>query len=122
MNLMAGQIVETGAQTVVKLDNGGTARSNVPTTAADMGLRVNAGIRPEDLTATDHEAAFTGEVEITEALGEVTLLYFKRQGDAAQMIAKLPGIHPDLRHKTVRLAADPAKVHLFANGKSLLYR
>ena len=122
MNLMAGQVVETGAQTVVKLDNGGTARSNVPTTPADMGLRVNVGMRPEDLIATDGEAAFTGEVEITEALGEVTLLYFKRQGDGAQVIAKLPGIHPDLRHKTVRLAADPAKVHLFASGKSLLYR
>ena len=74
------------------------------------------------LLATDGEAAFTGEVEITEALGEVTLLYFKRQGEASQVIAKLPGIHPDLRHKTVRLAADPAKVHLFANGRSLLYR
>jgi alpha-glucoside transport system ATP-binding protein len=122
MNLMAGQVIETGAQTVVKLDNGGMARSHVPTTAADMGLRVNVGMRPEDLLATDGEAAFTGEVEITEALGEVTLLYFKRQGDAAQVIAKLPGIHPDLRHKTVRLAADPAKVHLFANGRSLLYR
>jgi alpha-glucoside transport system ATP-binding protein len=122
MNLMAGQVVETGAQTVVKLDNGGMARSHVPTTAADKGLRVNVGMRPEDLLATDGEAAFTGEVEITEALGEVTLLYFKRQGDAAQVIAKLPGIHPDLRHKTVRLAADASKVHLFANGRSLLYR
>ncbi len=122
MNLMGGQVVETGAQTVVKLDNGGMARSNVPTRDADKGLRVNVGMRPEDLLATDGEAAFTGEVEITEALGEVTLLYFKRQGEASQVIAKLPGIHPDLRHKTVRLAADPAKVHLFANGRSLLYR
>ncbi len=122
MNLMGGQVVETGAQTVVKLDNGGMARSNVLTRDADKGLRVNVGMRPEDLLATDGDAAFTGEVEITEALGEVTLLYFKRQGEASQVIAKLPGIHPDLRHKTVRLAADPAKVHLFANGRSLLYR
>ena len=37
-------------------------------------------------------------------------------------IAKLPGIHPDLRHKTVTFGADPAKVHLFAEGRSLLYR
>jgi alpha-glucoside transport system ATP-binding protein len=122
MNLMAGQVIETGAQTVVKLDNGGMARSHVATTAADLGLRVNVGMRPEDLLATEGEAAFTGEVEITEALGEVTLLYFKRQGEASQVIAKLPGIHPDLRRKTVRLAADASKVHLFANGRSLLYR
>jgi alpha-glucoside transport system ATP-binding protein len=61
-------------------------------------------------------------VEITEALGEVTLLYFKRQGEAAQVVAKLPGIHADLRYKTVALTADPKKVHVFANGRSLLYR
>jgi alpha-glucoside transport system ATP-binding protein len=52
----------------------------------------------------------------------VTLLYFKRQGEAAQVVAKLPGIHADLRHKTVTLSAAANKVHLFANGLSLLYR
>ena len=122
MNLLAGEVVGTGAETVVRLANGGTARSAVPTTAADMGLKVNVGVRPEDLVETTGEAVFTGEVEITEALGEVTLLYFKRQGDGAQMVAKLPGIHAELRHKTVSLGADPKKVHVFAGGKSLLYR
>jgi alpha-glucoside transport system ATP-binding protein len=122
MNLMAGEVVGTGAETVVKLANGGMARSAVPTGAGDMGLKVNIGIRPEDLVTATGDAAFTGEVEITEALGEVTLLYFRRQGEAAQVVAKLPGIHADLRHKTVSLAADPKKVHVFANGKSLLYR
>jgi alpha-glucoside transport system ATP-binding protein len=61
-------------------------------------------------------------VEITEALGEVTLLYFQRQGDRAQVVAKLPGIHADLRRTEVKLGADPKKIHLFANGRSLLYR
>jgi len=108
--------------TTVRLANGGIARSTVPTNASDKGLKVNIGVRPEDLVTATGEAIFTGEVEITEALGEVTLLYFKRQGDAAQVVAKLPGIHADLRHKSVSLGADPAKVHLFANGQSLLYR
>ena len=122
MNLMAGEVVETGASTLVKLDNGGVARSAIPTQAADMGLRVNIGVRPEDLLATTLEPIFTGEVEITEALGEVTLLYFKRQGSDAQVVAKLPGIHKELRRTKVALGADPAKVHMFANGTSLLYR
>lgn len=122
MNLLPGQVVETGAQTVVRLDNGGVARSLVPTVTAEMGMRVNIGARPEDLLATTGEAIFTGEVEITEALGEVTLLYFKRQGEAAQVVAKLPGIHPNLRRSVVSLNADPAKVHLFHKGRSLLYR
>jgi alpha-glucoside transport system ATP-binding protein len=61
-------------------------------------------------------------VEITEALGEVTLLYFKRQGEAAQVVGKLPGIYAGLRRSVVHLTADPKKVHLFHNGLSLLYR
>ncbi|MBC2835562.1 ABC transporter ATP-binding protein [Paragemmobacter straminiformis] len=123
MNLLAGEITGTGAITTVKLDNGGTARSTVPTTDADKGLRVNIGVRPEDLTAATADSLFTGEVEITEALGEVTLLYFKRAtAEGAQLVAKLPGIHTGLRKTTVSLTALPEKVHLFANGKSLLYR
>lgn len=122
MNLLAGEVVETGAETVIKLDGGGVARSAVPTLAADAGMKVNIGVRPEDLVATDGEALFSGEVEITEALGEVTLLYFKRQGEAAQVVGKLPGIHTGLRHTEVKLTANPAKVHLFHQGRSLHYR
>ncbi|MFN4172671.1 MAG: ABC transporter ATP-binding protein [Pseudorhodobacter sp.] len=122
MNLLAGEVVETGSVTVVRLDGGGKARSAVPTQASDMGMKVNIGVRPEDLLEMTGDPIFTGEVEITEALGEVTLLYFKRQGEGAQVVAKLPGIHAGLRHRSVSLSADPAKVHLFHKGRSLLYR
>ena len=82
MNLLAGEIVETGERTTVKLQGGGTVVSTVPTQAADKGLQVNVGIRPEDMIETDgSEYAFEGKVNITEALGEVTLLYFET-GDA----------------------------------------
>ena len=122
MNLMAGEVVETGAYTRVRLAHGGEAVAAIATTAADQGMKVNLGVRPEDLVATDGQPLFTGEVEFTEALGEVTLLYFRRQGDAAQVVAKLPGINPGLRHRQVSLTADPKKIHLFHNGRSLLYR
>lgn len=122
MNLMTGEVVETGAITTVKLDNGGVARSAVPTIASDKGLKVKIGVRPEDFIETTGDAIFTGDVEITEALGEVTLLYFKKQGDGHQVVGKLPGIRSELRRTTVSLTADPKKVHLFANGRSLLYR
>ena len=122
MNLLPGKITGTGAQTTVELDGGGSAISTVPTIDADMGLSVNVGIRPEDMLATDATFAFEGTVNIVEALGEVTVLYFKPQGGRDPVIAKLPGIHGDLRGNSVRLAADPAKVHLFSGGKSLLYR
>ncbi len=122
MNLLPGKITGTGAQTTVTLDSGGTAVSAISTTEADMGLQVNIGARPEDLVATDGAALFEGKVQFTEALGEVTILYFEKQGDADPVIGKLPGIHGDLRGQTVRLAADPEKVQIFHNGQSLWYR
>ncbi len=123
MNLLPGKIVGTGAQTTVDLDGEGTAVSHVPTTEADMGKTVNVGIRPEDLTiATGDQYAVDGQVDIVEALGEVTLLYFVSERGQDPLVAKLPGIHADQRGQNLRLTADPSKVHVFMDGKSLLYR
>ena len=123
MNLLDGEVTGTGAVTSVRLASGGTVLSAVPTRDADNGRKVRVGIRPEDFVPTDDTApAWRGQVEITEALGEVTLLYFAAEAGAAPVIAKLPGIHAGLRRATVGLRVDPAKVHLFHGGRSLLYR
>jgi len=123
MNLLDGEIVGTGAETTVQLDGGGVLRAAIATGASDKGLRVRAGVRPEDFVPTQApDAPFRGQVEIVEALGEVTLLYFGRTGEGAGVIAKVPGIHADLRHSEVALTAAPGKVHLFHNGRSLLFR
>ncbi|MDT0683870.1 sn-glycerol-3-phosphate ABC transporter ATP-binding protein UgpC [Roseicyclus sp. F158] len=125
MNLMPGEITGTGAQTRVRLKHGGgEILSDYPSTEDDLGREVNVGIRPEDMQITEGEDfAFAGEVEIRESLGEVTLLYFKEHEEGAdQVIAKLPGIHPDNRGQHLRLTGAPDAVHVFANGRSLLYR
>ena len=122
MNLLPGEIVETGQHTTIKLDAGGTAVSAVATQAADKGLKVNVGVRPEDLVEAEGTPLFEGVVNFTEALGEVTILYFEKQGEGEAAIGKLPGIHGDLRGKTVRLSAAPEKVQVFHNGRSLWYR
>ena len=123
MNLMSGEIVGTGAQTTIKLDSGGSVTSAVSTQSADKGLNVNVGIRPEDMVETTSDTyAFEGKVNITEALGEVTLLYFEPVAGGEAVIGKLAGIHADLRGKSVRLTAEPEKVQVFHNGVSLYYR
>ncbi|MGR3482308.1 ABC transporter ATP-binding protein [Salipiger marinus] len=122
MNLVPGRITATGPRTTVTLEDGGSALSDVPSTEADMGLLVNVGLRPEDCMITEGQGVFTGTVALTEALGEVTLLHFEPQGEAPAFIAKLPGIHRNLRGRQVTLACDPDKVHLFHDGGSLLYR
>ncbi len=125
MNLMAGEITGTGKVTKLKLDQGGgTITSNYPSKPEDKGARVQIGIRPEDMHATEEkDFAFKGKVKITEALGEVTLLYFEQaEGQETPVIGKLAGIHAGLRGNEVKLSATPDKVHVFKDGISLLFR
>ena len=123
MNILSGEITGTGKETTITLHGGGVAKSAVPTQAADKGLKVNIGVRPEDLVATTgKDYVFEGKIKITEALGEVTLLYFDKVGDNDSVIGKLQGIHKGLRGTSVRMTADPAKVQIFHNGQSLYYR
>ncbi len=124
MNLLGGKIVGTGAVTTLQMNEGGVITSTYPSTEADMGAAVEVGIRPEDMVETDAaDFAFHGKVEITEALGEVTLLYFEKSApDHDPVIGKLAGIHKNLRGTDVKLGAAPEKVHVFRDGISLLYR
>ncbi len=131
MNLLRGKVTGTGERTTIEVEGGGVAVSDYPTNEGDMGAEVKVGVRPEDFVeAEGEEYIFEGTVDITEALGEVTLLYFEtgaaamedlEKGDAA-VIAKLQGVHAELRGRTVKLGADPSRVHVFKDGKSLLYR
>ncbi len=119
MNLLPGQITETGANTKVKLSGGGTAIIPIATEASDQGRAVNVGVRPEDLVIAESDPLFAGKVNITEALGEVTLLYFESENGGEPVVGKLPGIHKDIRGTNVELTAAPEKLHLFADGLSM---
>ncbi|NDW52397.1 ABC transporter ATP-binding protein [Aliiroseovarius sp. PrR006] len=128
MNLLPGKITATGDKTQVTLDAGGVAVTEITTTEADMGRVVNLGIRPEDFVLAEGDAIFEGAVEIVEALGEVSLLYIPAKlsvGEGADsanqthLIAKLPGIHGELKGQSVRLTADPSKLQIFADGVTM---
>ncbi|MFT5869457.1 MAG: alpha-glucoside transport system ATP-binding protein [Paracoccaceae bacterium] len=54
MNLLSGEIVGTGAQTRLKVaEGGGTIVSDYPSEAGEVRASVSVGIRPEDLITTD---------------------------------------------------------------------
>ena len=126
MNLLSGEVVGTGKTTKIRTDQGGVIiTAAIPTQKGDEGMKVEIGIRPEDFVAAEgDDFAFEGRVGITEALGEVTLLYFDSKGSTGDdpVIAKLSGIHPSKRGQVLRLGAAPEKIHLFHKGISLLYR
>jgi alpha-glucoside transport system ATP-binding protein len=122
MNLMAGEITGTGAHTTIRT-KGGEVTAHVPSADSMMGAKVELGVRPEDLVIADEGT--TGfvpfDVEISERLGDVTVLYSQAQGDESQLVAKLPGIvHVERGHK-LNLTAAAEKLHVFHNGTSLHY-
>lgn len=119
MNLLSGVITQTGETTIVKLDSGGTAVSRIATDASDAGKHVNIGVRPEDFQPADRDPILEGIVDFTEALGEVTLLYFAAEDGADTVVAKLPGVQRNMRGQTVAVTAEPDKVHLFHQGISM---
>ncbi len=81
MNLLPGKISETGKKTTVTLDGGGTAVSTVPSKDSDAGLQVNVGVRPEDLVATDGDAALhrQGQHHRGPGRGDAALLRSRRR-------------------------------------------
>ncbi|MTI44896.1 alpha-glucoside transport system ATP-binding protein [Roseibium hamelinense] len=124
MNLIEAKVTETGPRTSVIMADGGHATLPIPTRAEDQGNAVKLGVRPEDLSLVEgDDFLVSADVEIIEALGETTVLYFKPKSDAPALIAKLPGIHQIQRGTHLKLIAAPEKLHLFdENGVSFLYR
>ncbi|MEO0913583.1 MAG: sn-glycerol-3-phosphate ABC transporter ATP-binding protein UgpC [Pseudomonadota bacterium] len=124
MNILGGKITTGGAHTNVELQGGGHIGVPIATPEGETGAAIHLGVRPEDLVVTDAEDfVYEGQVNIVEALGETTVLYFDAQGSDDALVAKLPGIQSFAKGQTVRLSALPEKLHLFdANAMSYLYR
>ncbi|NNU78968.1 sn-glycerol-3-phosphate ABC transporter ATP-binding protein UgpC [Halovulum dunhuangense] len=124
MNILDGVVTATGETTTVQMTEGGTIQVPIPSRAEDQGQQVKVGVRPEDLVETDGDAAvYQGSVNVIEALGETTNLYFDAQGKDEAVIAKLQGIRSFRRGDRVSLTAAPEKLHLFdRNAQSFLYR
>ncbi|PVB61816.1 sn-glycerol-3-phosphate ABC transporter ATP-binding protein UgpC [Labrenzia sp. 011] len=125
MNLLEAKVTATGETTSVQMaDGGGRASVPIASRSEDAGSTVRLGVRPEDLTITDSDTFLvSADVDIVEALGETTVLYFMSKNGEDALIAKLPGIHKIAKGTTIRLTAAPEKLHLFDDkGTSFLYR
>ena len=91
----------------------------------------NLGLRIAMITGDNRRTAeaIARRLGIDEVVAEVlpdgkveAVKGFKAEHGRPPVLAKLPGIHADVRGQTIRLAADPSKVHIFKDGVSLLYR
>ncbi len=83
--------------------------------AAYTGRQVTLGIRPEDISETSEGillgACFDADVEVMEPLGSEVLLDMKVGPNP--MVARVPPSTGIRVGEKVRLAVDPAKIHLF---------
>ncbi|EKF58980.1 MAG: ABC transporter ATP-binding protein [Agrobacterium albertimagni] len=120
MNIMPVTVIGTGEATRIKLKDGSEVTVDVATAASEQGKSASFGVRPEDLAiATGPEFLFEGNVDIVEALGEVTLLYVKGPVEDEAIVVKLPGIVDVKKGQTLRFSADQTKLHLFdADGQT----
>ncbi|KPF55191.1 sn-glycerol-3-phosphate ABC transporter ATP-binding protein UgpC [Rhizobium sp. AAP116] len=120
MNIMPVAVIGTGEATRIKLKDGSEVTVDVAIAASEQGKSASFGVRPEDLAiATGAEFLFEGNVDIVEALGEVTLLYVKGPVEEEPIVVKLPGIVDVKKGQTLRFSADKTKLHLFdADGQT----
>jgi alpha-glucoside transport system ATP-binding protein len=123
MNIVPGTVSAAGKQTTIELAGGRKAKLPIASDAGLKGAAVKLGVRPEDLIVTEGDDwLIKGEVTLVESLGEVTLLYLSGIVDEP-VVAKLAGTHRIERGASVKLGADPAKLHAFdAEGISLRHR
>ncbi|MBB5277453.1 alpha-glucoside transport system ATP-binding protein [Rhizobium rosettiformans] len=114
MNIMPVSVIGTDQETRIKLKDGSEVTIDVTTEASEQGKSASFGVRPEDLAiATGEDFLFEGNVEIVEALGEVTLLYVNGPVEDEPVVVKLPGIVDVKKGQTLRFSADKTKLHLF---------
>lgn len=74
---------------------------------------VKLGLRPEHVVP-DANGPLALEVHLAEPLGANTLLHGKIEGTSVDFTASLSGVHRvGLRGEVMRLAANPANLHLF---------
>jgi alpha-glucoside transport system ATP-binding protein len=114
MNILPVTLTEPGEMTRVTVKGGQVASVPIAVPVTEKGKPASLGVRPEDLVVTtDGSGLIEGRILLVEALGEVTLLYVELASGEEPLIAKLQGTATFAKGDTVRLAADPAKLHLF---------
>jgi alpha-glucoside transport system ATP-binding protein len=120
MNILGVTITEPNDRTTVALKDGRTITVPITVPKEQKGKAASLGVRAEDLVITGEGGGLIeGRILLVEALGEVTLLYVELVSGEEPVIAKLQGTSTLAKGDTVRLTADPDKLHLFdADGRT----
>ncbi len=114
MTLAPGTLVDrAGDFAAVRLGDGSTVETRVPSAGLAAGEPVQLGLRPESVRVADEGIA--AKVELVERLGERTLVY-ARLGDGQAITAEDKGTSRVRMDDAVRLRIDGAAAHIFDAG------
>ncbi|KQT57496.1 MULTISPECIES: ABC transporter ATP-binding protein [unclassified Aureimonas] len=108
MNILPGRV--SGRNVVLDAGQGAA------TISAPSGVvgALHLGVRPEDLSIVgEGEGRLTGRVTLTEALGEVTLIYVDLGQKGEPLVVKAPGSVELARGSSVHLSAEPSSLRFF---------
>jgi len=113
MNIVPCVIEAGDGDARVKPENHASVRVETQIPASAVGAKGSFGVRPENLVLTSgDDAIFRGRVDVSEHLGELTLLYVDC-GYPEPIIAKLEGNVAIKRNEQVGLTAPAAALHVF---------
>ncbi len=117
MNLIPAVVAAADADgATVRLPDGRDLRAAV---AAEAGMTVTLGVRPEHLTPAD-DGAFAGPVELFERLGPLSFAHLGARGATGTVVAQLPGERRVTLGETLAFGIAPERVHLFdGDGRAL---
>ena len=122
MNTIPCTIETDGMGATVKPDAGHPVKVDAAIPAGNRGKTGVFGVRPEDLVVANGSGAiFTGDIDIVEKLGEVTLVYVNCGGRAEPIVAKLDGNVNVKRGESIALTAPTGTLHVF-DDKGMAYQ
>jgi multiple sugar transport system ATP-binding protein len=118
MNLIEGEVDEKGTilhSGGLQIDLSGVLSGHRSEYA---GKPMTVGVRPEDLHPGGPDGAWiAGEVEIVEDLGSDRFVHLRCEN--RELIARMSADVPLNKGKTIHLAVEPKKLHLFHQGRRI---
>jgi sn-glycerol 3-phosphate transport system ATP-binding protein len=110
MNILAAEVAGAGTLTV----GGGTMAATDMAASLAVGTRVDVGLRPEDLEAKA-DGPLAMKLDFIEELGATQLFHGTLAGGAspAPLVMQAPTGEVDASSGMLRLAIQPARVHVF---------
>jgi multiple sugar transport system ATP-binding protein len=119
MNLVPARVTGTGPEGLdVELEGGHRMTVPVETMGVASGMRVDLGIRPEDV---EIGPGLSIAVQVVERLGGVSIAY-GTIGEGRRFCAALPGDAALREGETITLAVRPQDVHVFDSAGHVLRR